>query len=1211
MTVIYETAASEDDGLVLTFLETPAGRLDFAALPLFRVELFSTLDDEMVSAEASAAPEWTISVSDAGDVRTVAATWDADPDVALAFTITKETDGIAFRLTSVVSSDDYRVRGVALARFRVLPWGTSADFRALTTMTTGHVIARPHVAGSSACGPDQDGYASFWSVGDPRQLYAWHDDDAFHAKLFGFQSFGGTSAYFEHLMIADRRFAGPDLARDYAVRVEIFASAPKRPEYAAYEAAERYAVWARDPARPWRQIAPWIDAGDVPDSVKRLDCQVTFKGGRSNPAVVDGPDVDSTPRWKADIVDGWKGVCGFEYVACEVSDWGNPAGFQEPYSPMKTFDGALPSAVTDLFDDLSAEDVQVLPYVLPRNIDARNPSGWAFDDWDSAVGLPTDLSPYLQQTRDGELRQEEFNYGLEDATAYALNFAVMPPAYFEDLAVRLADELPTGTLGGLYLDAMGSVIPPAYLDPLGTGNGEFHDGPDDAEWTYSAFVAGKRAAMEAALAALRELNPQASLRTEWPAAWALGPIRVTAHNDGVISTGWAGLFHVVHGDLTRFYSFQAPSITNNISQVGLLSLTTTQYWLRSGVFSYGDGFDLDLANGQAVFADPPETSNLYYWFTWAARLKSMEPVCRPYFGGRMRRPMLADFREGLFAGSLNGTVWQEVVGQLESGLAQWFAHECWQKADGSLGLIATFSWNPSFGFALPDVVRTLELDTAADGLPAGWKEVYRTTNNGARTLLARFQTTVSVPLTFVNDTVTLIEVVAAADDSTETEGAAWRTSRVGASMTFNVTGTGALDVRFGTSFLQNAGSGVTLSPGVAAVRAYPVGSEMGPPPFRHVPAVGTVKLLYAADPTVAYRAEIVAVRLGEPHLADRTPVRGPGRWTNPQAVSDPLRPSFGAFVEVDGIGVTAGASIVRDERLLPRLDAVVFGDGAVERVLRRRGYDAAGGAASDDGGAIGTYVRLLLDTVCASAIAPARSPRPVLWSHAEATLRAPTFPARLADGSFFGTSRYWEAGAGVDIADGAARPRQPFREWPGWAAYWADRVVDDRPYADFFPEVVVIALGAADADWYDGTANWSVSVKDGLLGLIAAARSAYATNPVICVFKPHLAGPTGFSPWTGAECDLVADAIDRAVAEAEDSPYDVPADRLGVIDLRAIADASPGYAPWGRLLTAEQHRVLADGAREDFVGLILTALSGSGPSLALDDEENSMNIALL
>jgi len=440
----------------------------------------------------------------------------------------------------------------------------------------------------------------------------------------------------------------------------------------------------------------------------------------------------------------------------------------------------------------------------------------------------------------------------------------------------------------------------------------------------------------------------------------------------------------------------------------------------------------------------------------------------------------------------------------------------------------------------------------------------------------------------------------------------WRTNRVGARFTARIESTTAIDVSFDTTFQTNLQDGQTATPGTAAIRAYPVTAELHPPPFRYVPAAGQYRVIDLADAAVVYRLEIVSVRLGQVHRDDRSTVRGTGRWFNPEGpFPDAEQPAFGAFIDVTGIGVTSGGYVVADTSLLPTLDVLVLGDAALETALAGPGHAATSEDAFAERGVTESYVRALLAKVAVEQITPARRLRIVMLSHDEMTLREPTFPSVGADRVYFSTRERWEQGAGVDADTGAARPRDPYLQWPGWAVDWMAQLVAGTDYVDFNPEICLIALGAVDAERVDLTdPDWPLQVRDGLLGIAYRLVTLYGVMPVV-VFKPHVAGPTGASPWGDGDVDLIDNAIDYAVETLPAAPYNIPEDALKVFALKDVAAASPGFGVWSRLLSVAQHRVIADALYSEFATFCDDALSTAVPTLSLDDANNSGFVAAL
>jgi len=442
--------------------------------------------------------------------------------------------------------------------------------------------------------------------------------------------------------------------------------------------------------------------------------------------------------------------------------------------------------------------------------------------------------------------------------------------------------------------------------------------------------------------------------------------------------------------------------------------------------------------------------------------------------------------------------------------------------------------------------------------------------------------------------------------------AVWRTNRVGARLTFRVVGTESIDIRFGSTFQSNLSANHTATVGTVAVRAFLARSELNPPAFRYVPATGTVKLLYVCDPAEEYRVEVIVARLGTVHEADRTPVRGVGRWFNPGGVSfpDDTKPPYGAFVDVTGIGITDGATVEQDTSPLAALDVLLIGDQTIETAHVDHGHDSLRKSAFSESGVIESYPRLLLRRTALAGISPSRTPRIVALTHDEATLRAPQFPAALADSSYFGSTALWEAGAGVNLATGVAATRDPYLEWPGWVVDWMAQLAAGYPYQGASPELCLIALGLADADWQDtADPNWSLSVRDGVLGIVQRLHLLYGATVPVVIFKPHLPGPTGFSPWTGLEVDLVDDAIEKAVTELAGAPYNMSSSLLQVFSLQDVVAAYPGSGPWSRILSAAQHRLIADNLYADFATFCDDALSTVVPLLDFSVPGSSMYLA--
>ncbi|HYC76889.1 MAG TPA: hypothetical protein VEI02_04590 [Planctomycetota bacterium] len=733
-------------------------------IPMNPVDLFTAYVYEAPAqtvATTRSATDWDVVMTTPDASLTLfTATLKVDPVVRVVLSVTKEAQGFAFRLVEARGSGQRAVSGVDFPRLLIPPFTTSPEtFYGLSPFTTGFVERKPHMGGSFVAGTDQCQFRALWDSVTQDCVYLWSDDVAMSAKLYG--GFGdGTAVLLNYLHLADRRYAtGLTWSRPYAVRFEIFKGQARHGALVGYEAALRYRNWAANAARPWRNRGRWADSPAVGSFTKNLDLHVSFTGAKH------------FERWRLDL-PRWLSECGFTAPLLNVYDYKNPAGYAEPFTPDPAHAGAVSPDVTSFLADLRAQGWRTSVYVLARFQDTRNRDGWRADQWASAHGLPADLSAYLLKTRSGAPKVAPVMDAYGQGGWYLMDFAAATALadYARDLVVRIRNEIGLGGPDWFYVDAMGALLPtdPAN-DPDGAQALDFQDDPAAVNWTYGALAAGKRTFLETTRTTLASGGRDGGVYTEWPAEPLVSAVDLTPHNDGFGHQGaWAALMHLVHSDVCRFSgAFGTPAIVrNHPDQAAYLCVLSTVSWLRSGVFAFNDGLDLD-PNNPRIFSDPVENSPLYFWIKWAGKLRAMLPACRPYFEGRMYRPLVVDWRAQLFENATPGAPgWETWVAT--HGPDALVSSETWKHVNGSLGVMVAYSFPDAAAIVppwtdlvpiLPPVTREVSFNATRDELPSGQKEVFRTTNNGPRTKIGQFSSTFSATLEFAPWTVTLIECV--------------------------------------------------------------------------------------------------------------------------------------------------------------------------------------------------------------------------------------------------------------------------------------------------------------------------------------------------------------------------------------------------------------------------------------------------------------------
>lgn len=761
------------EGLVIQSVITDSGTMEFPAEPLFTATVYDDGSGTMSSEPSSAG--WTIETSADGDTLLIDASFDADPTLKVNFGI--ECIAAGLRIVNLVLTDSVD-RGVAAISFQflinpaVVGETTEDNLYLVHNRTSGHVFRRPNAGTvASAHGPVQNQFASFYGSTTNRHCYFWWDDVETQPIFVAFQGLG-TVCIWSFTFIRDRWFeVGGSWSRPFALYVETFVGEPIDGTRGHEEASLRYSEWACDPARPWRTDGLWADDATIDPTLFGLEMFIATRGKEYT-------------RTTTDFIK-WIAEAGFTHMAAQFSGWkkNDPGAFeqlQEAYTPEITHangppgSGLVRAETIAMFQALEAAGIKCVPYINMRELDSGASAGYAHDAFFIAgVGLIPDLSAYLMKRTNGDVRVSPFTdvYGTREYRTW--DYGTQPVAIVQLLAAQIITDYLAKTSTSFtwaYLDAFGAFLTSIpSIDESGEIPADFNHDPAATGWLFKNLSAGFHAFTAAARTTLNAAHgtTKGVVYEEWPShkignGRRLQPLKERWVNQG----NPCGVSRIVHGDVTRFTSYDYGNITSTSlpTSVVFTAWFNDCWHATGGVIAFQDSLDgLAGATGQ-IFNPTLETSDMYYFIRWMQKLKAANVMCRDYWEGRAFRSLIQDWQK--YRNENSSTDFRSLAST--ESVFRSSTHK--SKDRTKLGIISSYAFPDLAALRPADVaaltsqlqapkVKTLHIDTRREELSAGRYILTKRVDGGAPVEVAAFRDELEVNITFDPWTVVLLEAI--------------------------------------------------------------------------------------------------------------------------------------------------------------------------------------------------------------------------------------------------------------------------------------------------------------------------------------------------------------------------------------------------------------------------------------------------------------------